>query len=419
MGQELTLDRILHFLKCFPGCLFLKDEAGCYCYTSDLCDQLNQTENGGIIGKNELAVQKDPALARQFYQEDQKLLKEGGTIKGYCQIGDQHFEISKSAVLDDDGNIIGIIGAVIDATKEFKLQQQVRKQFVTDMLTGVYNNRYLEMWLKEQTPVYPFSLIACDCNFLKHINDMFGHEYGNQLLKSVGELFLEMLPEKYVPVRTGGDEFLLLCNDTTEAEAEAMVAVLTERAQTKFVKGIPLSIAYGIQTICQGEMTFEEGRKAADAKMYVAKRRMKEEFFRETGKNSLIYNDEMFRQLIGQMPVTIFYKDSECRYQYISSYNEKHLKDKNETNHGIGLTDLELQRDEALGRKYYEDDLKILATGNGSVSLSEFHVDGVTRYCQITKSAVRSEDGSIIGIAGIVTDITAPNLTFSSNTFNT
>lgn len=416
----LTLDTILHFLKSFPGCLFLKDAHGDYCYCSELCDQIYSTNKNGIIGKNDLEIQNDPMLGRQYYDEDQKLLREGGSIKCYSEFktpdGSLYYEINKAAVQDNDGNIIGIIGTVVDATKEFELQKQIQRQFVTDVITGVYNNNYLKSWLKEETPVYPFTLIACDCNFLKHINDMFGHEYGDQLLRSTGELFWENLPENCVPVRVGGDEFLILCNATGEDEADRLVALLTEKAQKKFIKGSKLSIAYGAHTIREGEMTFEECRSIADSKMYAAKRIMKQEFFEQTGKDDPVYNEERFRNLISQMPVIIFFKDTECRYQYINSYNEKHLKNKNDTHNGIGLTDLELQKDEALGREYYEDDLRILATGKGSILLSELVIDGTQKYYQITKSAVRSEEGTIIGIAGIVTDITATKITFASDT---
>lgn len=247
---------------------------------------------------------------------------------------------------------------------------------------------------------------------MKRINDMYGHEYGDQLLRNVVELFLENLSKKCIPVRVGGDEFLILCNDTAESEAECLIASLAEKAQTKLVEGNVLSIAYGYHTIREGEKTFEECRREADNKMYAAKRRMKQEFFEREGKDDPIYNEEMFRNLINQMPVIIFFKDTECRYQYISSYNENHLKNKEETHYGIGLTDLEIQRDKALGREYYEDDLKILATGKGSILTSTMPNDGDIRYYQITKSAVRDEGGNIIGIAGIVTDITATKLTF-------
>ncbi|MGN1349840.1 MAG: diguanylate cyclase [Anaerovoracaceae bacterium] len=405
--EQYSLENLLRFLKSYPGVLFLKDANGCYCYTSDICAYVN----GDLLGKNELAVQKDPKLGRQYYEEDQKLLKEGGTLRVYSEIptesGSLYYEINRSAVQGEDGSIIGIIGTVADVTKEIELNKKIKKQFVTDVVTGVYNNRYLELWLKDETPVYPFTVIVGDCNFLKHINDMFGHECGDQLLRSTGDLFRENLPEKCAPVRVGGDEFLILCNDTDENEAEQLIRLLMEKADAKHIRNSRLSIAYGACTMRAGEMTFEECRNLADARMYTAKRKMKSQFLLQEGANDPVYNEEMLKNILRQMPTIIFFKDTECRYRYISAYNEKHLRDKEETNYGIGLTDLELQRDEARGREYYEDDLRILATGEGSILMTEMIIDGEKRYYQINKAAARNEEGSIIGVVGIVTDVTS------------
>lgn len=411
---EFTLNTILPFLKSYPGCLFLKDINGRYIYTSDLCQHVDQWETGGIIGKNDLEAQKNKELGKQYYEEDLQILREGGSHKCYSEIktesGSLYYEINRSAVQDDKGNIIGIIGTVVDATREFQLQQQVRKQFITDVVTGVYNNRYLELWLEKEQPVYPFSLIACDCNFLKRINDTFGHECGDELLKNAGELFLENLPEKCVPVRVGGDEFLILCNDTPEEEAKRLIDILTEKAGDKRIGGIMLSIAYGSCTIQKDEMTFDECRRCADKRMYAFKRMMKEDYFKGAGQADPIYNEELFRNLMSQMPVVCFFKDTDCRYRYINSYDEKVLKNKEETHFGIGLTDIELQKDEVLGREYYEDDLRILATGTGSILMKEILVDDSIKYYQIIKSAVRDEENKIIGIIGTVTDVTATKL---------
>ena len=92
---------------------------------------------------------------------------------------------------------------------------------------------------------------------------------------------------------------------------------------------------------------------------------MKEEYFRGVGKNDLVYNEAMLRKLLDQLPVVIFFKDTDCRYQYINVYKESHLKDKEEMHLGIGCTDLELQQDKVLGREYYEDDLRILVQRAG------------------------------------------------------
>lgn len=413
MNQDtLTLENVLRFLRCYPGCLFLKDAQGRYLYSSEICEHLNRFEDGStLIGKTELEVQSDPQLARQYYEEDQRLLREGGSVRVVSEfkgpLGSSFFEINKAAVTDESGAVIGIIGSVDDVTKEREVLQELHRQYTTDPVTGVRNGKFLEEWLAGGEPSSrPFTLISADCNFLKHINDTHGHEYGDKLLRHAGELFREVLPAGCTPVRTGGDEFLILCENTSCDEALQLVERLRQAMRSRNVKGSQLSLAFGTCTMTDAGMGFDECRAAADADMYADKRRMKKEYLSGEGKNDPICNEEMFRRLISQMPVIAFFKDTDCRYRYISEYDERDLRSPKETNYGIGLTDLELQKDPEMGRRYYEDDLELLRTGKGTVIDVTISDEGGDRYFHIAKAPVWDDTGELLGIAGIVADIT-------------
>ena len=84
-----------------------------------------------------------------------------------------------------------------------------------------------------------------------------------------------------------------------------------------------------------------------------------------------------------RVPVVCFFKDTDCRYRYINSYDAKNLKNKEET-----------------------------GFGTGSILTKEILVDDSVRYYQIIKSAVRDEENKIIGIVGTVTDVTSTKLMF-------
>lgn len=128
---------------------------------------------------------------------------------------------------------------------------------------------------KVEAPIYPISFISCDCNELKHINDTYGHEYGDQLLCFVGELFRTYLPKNCCAIREGGDEFLIICNDTSEVKAKEIVDNLVNKAKHLYVKGHKLSIAYGMVTMNEENYDFNEAHRIADCRMYEAKRAMK------------------------------------------------------------------------------------------------------------------------------------------------
>lgn len=91
----------------------------------------------------------------------------------------------------------------------------------------------------------------------------------------MGELFRRCLPKNCTAIREGGDEFLIICNNTTAQEARELIDQLKEKASRLFVKGNPLSIAYGTVTMQKEEYTYESVHRIADQRMYKMKQQMK------------------------------------------------------------------------------------------------------------------------------------------------
>lgn len=410
MIEKFLQDNILNFLQCYPGCIFLKDKEGRYIYSSEICNHVAADGVGSIIGKNELEAQINADLGREYYQQDIKLLKEGGSLKYISEVkndnGFMYYEINKSAVLDDYGNIVGIIGTVVDVTKEYLLKKQVEKALYTDPITGLYNNMFLEHLRKETELTYPLSLIVGDCNFLKQINDTYGHEKGDELLKNTAKIIRESIPDNCYPIRTGGDEFLILCNQTDEEDAKRYINEIQQKSKEISICGIELSIALGTCTMNGNDITFDECRNCADERMYENKKSIKAEFWGKVAQNNKIYNAVQVQRILDQIPVILFFKDTECRYQYINSFDECNLKNDKKETFGIGCTDFELQKDATLAKEYYEDDLKVLKTGMGSVLTKSISNDNGVSCYQIIKSAVRDQNNKITGIVGAVIDIT-------------
>lgn len=92
------------------------------------------------------------------------------------------------------------------------LFEEVKQQAVTDGLTGLYNRRYFEEYLaKEVTRSrrsgQPFSIIGIDLDFLKQINDKYGHIFGDVAIKSVAEVLKSNARAIDTAARMGGEEF--------------------------------------------------------------------------------------------------------------------------------------------------------------------------------------------------------------------
>ena len=95
------------------------------------------------------------------------------------------------------------------------LFQAVREQAVTDALTGLYNRRYFEEALEKEVQrakrqQQPFSVIGIDLDFLKKINDTYGHFYGDLAIKTIADVLKSNARSVDVPARIGGEEFNVL-----------------------------------------------------------------------------------------------------------------------------------------------------------------------------------------------------------------
>ncbi len=98
-------------------------------------------------------------------------------------------------------------------------------------------------------------------------------------------------------------------------------------------------------------------------------------------------------------PASIFLKDTQCKYRFVS--NLCGLAHGGTTDGILGRTDLEIQADPALGREYYEDDLHVLATGQGSQRVSRLSLPTGPVYLEIKKNPVVLR-GAVIGIIGVM-----------------
>ena len=114
-----------------------------------------------------------------------------------------------------------------------------------------------------------------DCNYLKEVNDQFGHEYGDILLKIVAGTLKEEMPEDSPVIRMGGDEFMILGNGITEEKAFELMANIRGSLKRKSKDKIPLSLAMGSYTVQSKDFSFDEVCHEADLRMYADKKRSK------------------------------------------------------------------------------------------------------------------------------------------------
>ena len=280
--EFLDSEMMKRFMHSAPVNIFFKDTECKYRFTSEICNLVYAGENGSIVGKTDLEVQKFPEMGKMYYEDDKKILAtgEGSQYINEFPMEDGeslYFEIKKSAVRDENGNIIGIVGIVDNVTERVCLEKKVEELSIIDGLTGVYNRNYLKYRVEEKKKklIFPFTVIMSDCNYLKEVNDQFGHEYGDILLKIVAGTLKEEMPEDSPVIRMGGDEFMILGNGITEEKAFELMANIRESLKRKSKKKNPLSLAMGSYTVQSKDFSFDEVCHEADLRMYADKKRLK------------------------------------------------------------------------------------------------------------------------------------------------
>jgi len=153
---------------------------------------------------------------------------------------------------------------------------------MTDQLTGLFNRRYAMGRLGAELSsarrhAEPLSLVAMDADGFKTVNDTYGHDAGDAVIRTLGATLKQLFRATDVVCRMGGDEFLVLCprSDAEAAylvaeRARASVAAMDVAAGAGIWKG---SLSIGVATLGPGVEDGEALIKAADVALYEAKRR--------------------------------------------------------------------------------------------------------------------------------------------------
>ncbi len=166
--------------------------------------------------------------------------------------------------------------------------EALKEQSLKDPLTNLYNRRFLEsiidnlcaQILRRGTVL---GILMCDLDYFKSINDKYGHDVGDFVLKETARLLSENVRKADLVVRFGGEEFLILLVDIREGEAEKVAEKLRkiiEEYEFKTPKGIlKRTISIGVSEFPVDTSAIWEAIKFADVALYKAK---------ETGRNRVI-----------------------------------------------------------------------------------------------------------------------------------
>jgi diguanylate cyclase (GGDEF)-like protein/PAS domain S-box-containing protein len=168
------------------------------------------------------------------------------------------------------------VAFVIDQTDCMALEEELWLLAVTDTLTNVYNRRYFTQKLEEEMERVrrsgsSFSLIMLDIDHFKNVNDLFGHNAGDLVLKSMAEMIANRIRKIDTMARWGGEEFVLLLPETEENAAVILAETLRKQlCQMEIPVVGKITASFGVASYSFGD-TVDTLVNRADKRMYEAK----------------------------------------------------------------------------------------------------------------------------------------------------
>ena len=194
-------------------------------------------------------------------------------------------QLLASIVTDKSGKPINMMSSFLDITERKKAEKQLKELARIDSLTGCYSRGYgLELLDRQIKLSYrsksPLLLAFLDIDGFKLINDNFGHDEGDKVLKESVELFKSTLREVDIICRMGGDEFLLIFPDSSLKEVSLIRGRLQKnlsQLNKKIKKNYQIKFSMGFSEYLPDKPeTLDELIRIADQRMYDEKKKNKE-----------------------------------------------------------------------------------------------------------------------------------------------
>lgn len=185
--------------------------------------------------------------------------------------------------------LIIIVALLLDYTSKIShgLYKQAQQQLLENMafsdeLTGLHNRRKCDEIIEHLTERKDdFILISMDLNLLKYYNDTYGHEKGDELLRSFADVLNEAFPNALSCARMGGDEFTVVLPAMHEAKWNAsllrLYKLLDERNKNDPTLHLSTALGYVVRSEFGKEVDIRMLYQEADNRMYENKKKMKEQ----------------------------------------------------------------------------------------------------------------------------------------------
>ncbi len=297
-----SLRRRLYFFQTIldelPNAIFVKNDEARFCFFNKAYEALFNIRRQELLNRTVLDLDYLPPQDRQRYQSEDLKAIDSGSVFHYEKSYEtnqgqlQTLYWSKGFEVKDTGDK-GLVGVIVDISEQKRLErlldeklretEKLRQDLYhlsrIDALTDLYNRRSFEEQLAHHLSLaarhdeHCLSLLMLDLDFFKNINDSYGHDQGDKVLKQFAAILRSSCRAEDLASRIGGEEFALLLPLTSASEARVLAQRIGQSVRQRVL--LPddrqVTVSIGLAEYLEGD-SLESIFKRADEALYQAKR---------------------------------------------------------------------------------------------------------------------------------------------------
>lgn len=290
----ISMEQMALVLNALPDPAFILSRSGKYVAIFGGRDERYYHDGSGLVGLYVADVVTDEKT-RWFIEQIESALQSRTLLI-------QEYELSSKDVkgLADDGpekpiwfeGRIQALDFLVDGeevvlwvasniTQRHDSEIKLREISDTDQLTGLFNRRKLEYELALHYASFkrhslPMSIFIFDLDHLKKINDVQGHNAGDDVILAIADICRVALRETDIACRFGGDEFVVVLPNTGMQDALQFAQRFRECANQALscfaIDGVSVTVSIGVSVTLSADSSYEDALKRADEALYEAKR---------------------------------------------------------------------------------------------------------------------------------------------------
>ena len=230
--------------------------------------------------------QQDPS----FYKELWETISSGQTYRGIMINAKKdntiyYEEQTITPIFDDNNNIQHYISTSQDITERIAMEDKLRQLATVDSLTGIYNRHKINLEIDSEISRVKrydesFSIMMFDLDYFKAINDTYGHDVGDYVLKKMSRLISQYIRESDSFGRWGGEEFILIFPNISQDKVMHTAEKLRDLVANFSFNEVPkVTISLGVSNYTKGENKKTLLKRVDDA-LYEAK---------DAGRNKVVF----------------------------------------------------------------------------------------------------------------------------------